>query len=186
MSGELTPYEILRNKYNPSKASKYSGVPQYSHSDLVARGKRWLLTYSGNSNHYRCGFVLTEYRCFAKDEVPDVIGFRFSKSVLIECKTSRQDFFSDKDKPHRRRLKRLGNMRLYLVPAGLVSKDEVPEGWGLLFAHDKRITIELAPPYHSLPEIKIAEYTILYSLLRRAEIRGLIPKLLVPLLEYRA
>ena len=153
---------------------------QYNHSDLILRARRWLETYSGKRGNYRCGFVLTEYKSYAV-EIPDAMGFRSDKSILIECKATRQDFFADKNKAHRHGLKRLGNVRFYLVPTGLVSKEETPKGWGLLYAHDKQITIEVEPLHHTEPEIKVAEYTMLYSLLRRAEIRNLIPKLLIPL-----
>ncbi len=155
---------------------------QYNHSELVIRAGRWLENYSGRLGNYRCALVLTEYKCYA-NEIPDAIGFRSDKSILIECKATRQDFFADGNKTHRHGLKRLGNERFYLVPTGLVSKEEIPEGWGLLFAHDKKITIEIIPPYHPEPEIKVAEHTVLYSLLRRAKLRGLIPKLLTPLNE---
>jgi hypothetical protein len=63
----------------------------------------------------------------------------------------------------------------------MVAREETPEGWGLLFVHDKRVTIEVEPPYHSDLEIQAAEHSLFYSLLRRAELRGLIPRLLEPL-----
>ncbi len=54
----------------------------------------------------------------------------------------------------------------------MVAREETPEGWGLLFVHDKRVTIEVEPPYHSDLEIQAAEHSLFYSLLRRAELRG--------------
>lgn len=153
----------------------------YTHSELIERARRWLKGRHKYGN-YHCGFVLTEYKCHAPEE-PDAIGFRSDKTILIECKVSRADFLADNHKVHRHGKRRIGNERFYMVPAGLIDKGEVPEGWGLLFVYDKCVTIEVLSPYHSDSDIKCAEYLMLYSLLRRAELRGQIPCLLKPLAE---
>jgi hypothetical protein len=151
----------------------------YTHTELVQRARRWL-EGSHKYGNYTCGFVLTEYHSYAPEQ-PDAIGFRSDKSILIECKVSRADFKADGHKSHRQGRRRLGNERFYMVPAGMVAREETPDGWGLLFVHDKRVTIEVEPPYHSDLEIQAAEHSLFYSLLRRAELRGLIPRLLEPL-----
>lgn len=68
------------------------------------------------------------------DEQPDAIGWEYSgKSTLVECKTSRADFFRDAGKSFRKHPDLgLGQHRYFLTPAGLVGFDDVPEGWGLL------------------------------------------------------
>lgn len=66
------------------------------------------------------------------DERPDCIGFRQNCSVLIECKTSRSDYLADAKKPWRQGACGMGNWRFYLCPKGLIKKEELPYGWGLL------------------------------------------------------
>ncbi|MDD5701598.1 MAG: hypothetical protein PHU23_06050 [Dehalococcoidales bacterium] len=135
-------------------------------------------------NRYRCSVVLPEY-VSASGEIPDVIGFRGDYSVLIECKVSREDFKADQNKPHRDHFSGvgMGNYRFYLVQSGLITAEELPEGWGLLYAHPKTISINKHPEFDSNPMVKVHEYKILYSLVRRAEIRGLIPSLREPLAQ---
>lgn len=147
-----------------------------THNDLVRRGAEWL------RRHHNCGVVLTEYHS-RLDAVPDVIGFGYRGSVVIECKASRSDFFADKNKSHRsaRVSKQLGNYRYYLTSPDIVTSEDIPEGWGLLYIWDKLITVEVHPVFHEEPEIRVAEYSILYSLVRRAEIRGMISEIMKPL-----
>lgn len=142
-----------------------------THDDLVLRAKKWLAG--------RCGVVLTEYVCDTR-EVPDAIGFSSRRSILVECKATRADFLADRRKTHRNGLRRMGNYRFYLVPPRLVSVEEVPDGWGLLYAHPRNVSTPLRAPYRGEPEIKAVEYHLLYSLARRAELRGLLPVLTAP------
>jgi hypothetical protein len=152
-----------------------------THAELVKCGAMWLgKRHAGLSSPV----VLTEYRSYA-EEIPDVIGFSHYTSVVIECKVSLEDFRKDQKKAHRQRRdsKKLGNHRFYLCPNGLISPDHVPEGWGLLYCHDRqksRITIKKQAPRHTEAEIRVAEYQILYSVARRAVIRGLMPEILTP------
>lgn len=152
-----------------------------THAELVERASKWLSTYNGKAGDYRCGVVLSEYSCMS-GEIPDVIGFSSNKSsVLIECKISKSDFKADQYKYHRHSIQRLGNLRYYLVPAGLITSEETPEGWGLLYAYANKISIIRKAELHKELEIKQAEYYILYSLVRRATIRGYLPSLCKPL-----
>lgn len=65
-------------------------------------------------------------------EKPDAIGFESDgTSILIECKTSRADFMVDKKKIHRSE-GGMGSKRYFFTPEGLLSKDEIPKGWGLV------------------------------------------------------
>lgn len=100
-----------------------------THDDLVESARRWLC-----KEH--C-IVITEMSD-GVSEKPDAIGWRAgSETTLIECKTSRQDFLSDKKKPSRQSLG-MGDFRYYLAPKGLISIDELPGRWGLLEYKNKR------------------------------------------------
>lgn len=108
----------------------YSAVPvqpkTMTHAQLVEKAVRWL-------RRYRCGVVLSEQAC-ASGEMPDAIGWkRACHSVLVECKVTRADFLADRAKPFRLKPGQgVGSERFYLTPAGLVRREELPAGWGLL------------------------------------------------------
>lgn len=103
-----------------------------SHSDLVERAVRWL------RNTARCRVVLSE--CGPLYEIPDAIGWTYQASYLIECKTSRADFFRDRHKiPRRVPSVGLGDHRLYMTPPGLIDPSELPDGWGLLEVYPKQV-----------------------------------------------
>jgi hypothetical protein len=69
-------------------------------------------------------------------ELPDVIGFKDLLSVVVECKVSRSDFLSDRKKPFRvNPEKGMGDHRFYCCPKGLIQRDELPDGWGLLWIY---------------------------------------------------
>jgi hypothetical protein len=82
--------------------------------------------------------------------MPDAIGFRAvtaeTETVLVEEKVSRGDFLADARKPHREVGNGVGLFRYYMCPAGLISPDEVPERWGLLWVDQRgRIEPKLGP-----------------------------------------
>jgi hypothetical protein len=66
--------------------------------------------------------------------MPDAIGWkRACHSVLVECKVTRSDFLADRAKPFRLKPEQgVGCERFYLVPAGLLRAEDLPQGWGLL------------------------------------------------------
>jgi hypothetical protein len=137
-----------------------------THAQLVGKAVRWLRTY-------RCGVVLSEQAC-ASGEMPDAIGWKGKcHSVLVECKVTRADFLADRAKPFRVKPERgVGCERFYLVPAGLISSEELPQGWGLLELCAGRI--EVACP--SAEDLRTAvgfrcEMNLLLASLRRVEIR---------------
>lgn len=111
-----------------------------SHDDLVESARKWLFS--------RHAVVITEMVSGA-NETPDAIGWGGgSQSTLIECKTSHQDFLSDRNKPSRR-WKGMGDYRYYLALQGIISVNELPDKWGLLEYRGK----------HNRPKkIKEAEY----------------------------
>lgn len=137
-----------------------------THAQLVEKAVRWL-------RRYRCGVVLSEQACVS-GEMPDAIGWKKAcHSVLVECKVSRADFLADRCKPFRIKAKQgVGCERFYLVPAGLVRREELPEGWGLLELAQGRVEMAQA----SAKDLRSAsgfrcEMNLLLASLRRVEVR---------------
>jgi len=137
-----------------------------THAQLVEKAVRWLRSY-------RCGVVLSEQAC-ASGEMPDAIGWKKAcHSVLLECKVSRADFLVDREKPWRQKPERgVGNERFYLTLPGLITVDELPQGWGLL--EYARGRIEMV--HSSLKNLRTAvgfryEMNLLLASLRRVEVR---------------
>jgi hypothetical protein len=137
-----------------------------THSELVLKAVHWL-------RRYRCGVVLSEQAC-ASGEMPDAIGWkRACHSVLVECKVTRSDFLADRGKPFRLKPERgVGCERFYMVPAGLVRREELPQSWGLLELHRGRIETVHA----SAKNLRSAtgfryEMNLLLASLRRVEVR---------------
>ncbi len=137
-----------------------------THQQLVQKAVQWLRSY-------RCGVVLSEQACLS-GEMPDAIGWkRACHSVLVECKISRADFLADRDKPFRRKPESgVGCERFYLVPGGLIRKEELPLGWGLL-EYRARL-VELVRPSARNHRTSIGfgfEMNLLLASLRRVEVR---------------
>lgn len=114
-----------------------------SHPDLVTRGSRWL-------QRQGFGVVATELESVGCREQPDVIGFRTTCAVVIEVKVSRADFLADRVKPHRKG-SGVGLYRFFLCPADLISPDELPARWGLLFATGRTIREVVKPAGNMWP-----------------------------------
>jgi len=137
-----------------------------THSQLVTRAIAWLRSYG-------CGIVLSEQACVS-GETPDAIGWkRRCHSVVVECKVSRGDFFADLDKAFRRNGEGLGCEHFYMVPRGLVSAEEMPDGWGLLQCTGRKTEVVLRPPRRSrrTPTGLLNEMNLLLASLRRVEVR---------------
>ena len=141
---------------------------QMKHSHLVARAEEWL------RSRYGCGIVLSEQYCVT-GEVPDVIGWKASgQSVLVECKVTRSDFLADAHKPFRLAPEEgLGSKRLYMAPAGIISRDELPEHWGLLECRGREVQLVVKP---GKPDLRthiglMKEMNLLLASLRRVEVR---------------
>lgn len=146
-----------------------------THEDLVKRAVAWLRKPSRNRS--ACGIAVPELVSFCNEQ-PDAIGwFGGGWSIMIECKVSRSDFLADKSKP--RQHCGVGHRRFYMCPPGLIKPDEVPVGWGLLYCHDNRITVEVTAPENENRNF-IGELAMMYSLLRRVEVRGHLRECLSP------
>ena len=144
-----------------------------NHHELTNRAKRWLLKTKG------CGFVLSELVCNSiVGETPDAIGWKYGQSHLIECKTSRADFFSDKKKSFRRRqYLGMGNYRYYMTLPDLVNSNEIPHRWGLLYAYPTMIKVVKEPEFICYPTTAEREIPVLCSALRRVHLRGDLEKI---------
>lgn len=119
------------------RRGKYVGeTPKISHKELVDRAFTHLKFSFG------CSVIFKERKTSTPEE-PDVIGFGGSTgSVVIECKASRSDFFSDKKKSFRQYPEQgMGYKRFYMTPVGLLEPDEIPNGWGLLEVYEKPPTL---------------------------------------------
>ncbi len=108
---------------------------EFTHREVINRAATWLMNQT--SQQWRSAIILrepTSYISTYGTEFPDVLGFSGDNSVNIEVKVSRSDFFNDKNKWHSHPL---GVYKFYACPSGLISPDEVPEKFGLLYI-DKR------------------------------------------------
>jgi hypothetical protein len=141
-----------------------------THADLVEAGRKWLAA--------RSPVVITEITSCSEE--PDVLGFQVTLRhpdlqygvFLLECKVSRSDFLSDSKKIFRVYPEEgLGDYRYYLTPQGLISVDELPNGWGLLECSGKRIRVIKQGSRFDKKNNR-AETNILLSVLRRVEISG--------------
>ena len=118
-----------------------------THDELCERAYRWLLGAG------KCNFALMEPGSMANSELPDAIGWSDGLSTVIECKASRQDFYADKKKPHRRwSALGMGVRRYLMIPAALFVEHEgrdymwrydcdEPLLWGLLLCHPKQVKV---------------------------------------------
>ena len=155
-----------------------------THDDLVKRAVSWLKRPAakrlGEFEWWRksgCGVVVPELVSYAP-ESPDAIGWTSGGySYLIECKCSLSDFRADANKGHR--LNGAGAQRLFLCEPGVIPVAELPGGWGLLHCHPSRITVERVPE-HNMDRNMVSEMTMMYSLLRRVEVRGELTKCFAP------
>jgi hypothetical protein len=143
----------------------------YTHDDLIARGVKWLVGQRGKS--YYSPIIVHELVCYLP-EIPDILGMNSDYTTLIECKTSLADFKKDAHKPFRNS-SGLGTYRFYLCPVGQIPLSLIPDDWGLLYCHANKITVEKDAPAHDKLKTRYEEYSVLYSLVRRAILRGFDP-----------
>lgn len=95
----------------------------FTHSELVKIAAKW-----AEPKHR---IIITERG--AIHELPDVLAIGYGFSTLIEVKISRSDFLRDKRKLTRRDGDFCaGNYRIYCVPKGLITENDIPDDWGLL------------------------------------------------------
>ncbi len=109
-------------------ARKPTSLIPRTHRELCEIAERWLM---GSA---RCRVAIAEPNCIVTDEQPDAIGFRGCGSVLVEAKTSLNDFRADLKKPFRVYPQNgMGLYRYYICEPGVITEDDLPERWGLLY-----------------------------------------------------
>lgn len=155
-----------------------------NHKELVDIALKWVLKKT------TCGVAFKELNTHASNgEYPDVIGFgAWGHSVLIECKASRSDFLSDKKKSFRKNPELgMGSQRFYCCPTGLIKPEELPQGWGLVYVNEKHKAICVQKAYRGnvderdgMAKNMLAEHGLMYSVLRRLHLRGLIDTIYSP------
>lgn len=157
-------------------------IVDFTHNELVSIAEKWLLNTKG------CSFVFTELRAYTRNsEIPDAIGWRSGYTILVECKVSRSDFLADQKKFFRQRPNYgMGTFRFYLCPEGLVSPDELPDKWGLVFVNGNGKAVQRVGPKGNIWTSKenkqfmhekdhVSETDMMISALRRLHLRGVLP-----------
>lgn len=113
-----------------------------SHSDLIDRGLEFVkANYDDYAQCYRD--LDPQY-----GERPDGLVLLASGIVhIVEAKTALADFRADKKKRSRSEPARgVGDFRWYVAEAGVIPRDELPHGWGLILAdEDGRSFMDVEP-----------------------------------------
>ena len=142
-----------------------------THRELCLIVGKWLRK-SGRIRPVSCPYVAIEL-VTASQETPDVFGWNYWASVLIEVKVSRSDFLADSKKPFRIEPESgIGDFRYYCCPKGMLIPDEMPPNWGLLYESDG--CIEVVKEAEMQDANHYSERQILASIMRRESIK---PKL---------
>lgn len=107
-----------------------------THKELVERAAKWL---KGRG----CTVVATELHTNGQSgECPDAIGWRYHQSYVVECKASRADFLTDKNKRFRQNPPLgMGAKRFYMCPPEVILAREIPPGWGLLYVKPRKVEV---------------------------------------------
>ena len=109
------------------------------HRELCRLAGKWLRKPKFGSSY--CPYVAVEL-VTANPETPDVFGWNYWATVLIEVKVSRSDFLADAKKSFRQQPEEgVGAFRYYCSPEGLITEVDLPDKWGLLWEKDGVITV---------------------------------------------
>ncbi|MNC00227.1 hypothetical protein D3C77_147440 [compost metagenome] len=111
-----------------------------THSRLSEIACSWLKRPMGNKGA-ACQIAMIEVGGLYGGERADAWGYRWGcngGSVLVEVKVSRSDFLADAKKPHRNgKVLGMGTYRYYMCPEGIITLDDLPHGWGLLWVNNR-------------------------------------------------
>lgn len=141
-----------------------------THSELIKISARWLRRKNENIKVPNCSLILEDQvTTCSSGEVPDVLGFNYLTSVMIEVKVSRADFLRDKKKIFRVKPEMgMGKLRFFCAPKGIIKVSEVPEKWGLLELNDDK-KIDLIKNATPQEADHSCEVTMLLSKIRRMD-----------------
>jgi hypothetical protein len=131
----------------------------------------------------KCSVVLTEHSS-ACTEIPDVIGWRsfVGYSILVECKTSMSDFYSDRRKPFRRHKEAgMGQERWYFAEKGVLRPESIlkpgtnSSAWGLAEVCGSRVIKKIHPICSGRINSRVCrkELPHVLSIVRRIQLQGL-------------
>lgn len=143
---------------------------QITHSELVEKSEKWLRRNGFPVTLNEKIIAVTEH-----GEQPDVLGFNSRASILLEIKVSRNDFLSDAKKPFRTEPEKgVGDWRFYVCPEGIITVDDLPTGWGLIYLKGRKLEPVYGWPGNvfwgtrkPFKSNQKAEQDYMYSLLRR-------------------
>lgn len=155
----------------PRKSPKKTTSENSEHRRLCELGGKFL--HNGPTHSWKvqkCPFVAIELVSVIQ-EIPDIFGWDYWSTTLIEVKTSKKDFLKDADKPFRKNPEQgIGMKRLYLCPQGLIKPNELPEKWGLLWENNGEISVIVEPELFEKRDT--SSETLLYaSVFRRCGIK---------------
>lgn len=140
-----------------------------THKEITSAAAKWLKKHKETVLVPNCPTVAEELNtASATRESPDVIGWCYWTSILIEVKTSRADFLKDKKKPFRKFSQEgMGEFRYYLCPTNLINEKDLPSKWGLLYI-DPSNKINIIKKAERADCNLGAERTVLLSIIRRS------------------
>jgi hypothetical protein len=137
------------------------------HRELCRLAGKWLRKPKFGSCY--CPYVAVEL-VTASQEIPDVFGWNYWATVLIEVKVSRSDFLADAKKSFRQQPEEgVGAFRYYCSPEGLITEVDLPDKWGLLWEKDGVITV--VKDAERQQQNAQGEITILASIMRREGVK---------------
>lgn len=137
------------------------------HRELCLLAAKWLRRSKLTSPS--CPYVAVEL-VTASQESPDVFGWNYWATVLIEVKVSRSDFLADAKKSFRQQPEEgVGAFRYYCSPEGLITKADLPDKWGLLW--EKNGVITVVKDAERQQQNAQGEITILASIMRREGVK---------------
>ncbi len=158
------PLPVEANEHKPKRK-----VDNTQHRELCLLAGKWL-RQPGRITPPSCPFAAVELVTI-ESETPDVFGWNYWATVLIEVKVSRSDFFADRKKPFRIVPQNgVGDYRFYCCPNGMIKPDEVPPGWGLLYEFHGKIAVMKKAEQVEQKNVG-AEMRMLASIIRREGIK---------------
>lgn len=164
-----------RNNLNQKQDSKEMLVIKKTrnnnkHRELCLSVASWLRQNRNNENLIpRCQYATVEL-VTSNNESPDVFGWIYWCSILIEVKVSHADFLKDAVKFSRiYPNKGIGEFRYYCCPNEVIKENEVPLNWGLIYENDGVFTI--IKTANRMQSYCTGERAIFNSILRRENIK---------------
>ncbi len=155
----------------PEQTTMLPGFPKRentNHRDLCILAAKWLRRSKLRAPS--CPYAVVEL-VTAAQESPDVFGWNYWATVLIEVKVSRSDFLADAKKDFRQNPEEgVGAFRYYCCPEGLIKEADLPENWGLLWNIGGKIIL-IKEAKRQQPNAQ-AEISLLSSVMRREGVKA--------------